>query len=188
MRYENFNPKIHDTYKVSKLVYDVDYRTFDMLFKNSEDAVLTIKKDLETYEINNNFKVILDDNGHVIGMLMAYISKMPNDFRIKPLKLIIVDILDYFVLCDIQKNDLYLAEIAIDDSLRGCGIGKQVLNDVIDYAREKNLNRVILDADFRNSDAKRLYEKIGFRIFNKKRLKFLHFERGMYNMEFKLKK
>ena len=146
------------------------------------------RKDLETYEINNNFKVILDDNGQIIGILMAYISKMPHDFRIKALKLIIVDILDYFVLCDIQKNDLYLAEIAIDNSLRGCGIGKQVLNDVIDYAREKNLKRVILDADFRNSDAKRLYEKIGFKVFNKKRLKFLHFERGMYNMEFKLKK
>ena len=99
------------------------------------------------------------------------------------MRLLIVDILDYFVLCDVGPGDLYIAEIAIDRSLRGCGLGKKVLYEVIDYAKEKNLNRVILDADFRNAAAKRLYEKIGFRQFNKKRVKFLNFERGMYNME-----
>ena len=95
----------------------------------------------------------------------------------------IVDILDYFVLCNVRPGDLYVAEIAIDESLRGKGFGKNVLYEVIDYARQNNLNRVILDADFRNTDAKRLYEKIGFKEFNKKRVKFLNFERGMYNME-----
>ena len=182
MRYENFNPELHDTYKVARWVYDVDFRTFDMLFKSSEDAILTIQRDLKKHEVTGNFKVILADDDEMIGMIMAYISKMPYDFRIKSLKLIIVDILDFFVLCDIKKDDLYVAEIAIDDSCRGQGLGKTVLNDIIDYAKSKNLNRVILDADFRNVGAKKLYERIGFNVFNKKRLKFLNFERGMYNM------
>ena len=43
---------------------------------------------------------------------------------------------------------------------------------------------VILDADFRNAGAKRLYEKLGFKQFNQKRVKIASFERGMYNMEF----
>jgi RimJ/RimL family protein N-acetyltransferase len=55
--------------------------------------------------------------------------------------------------------------------------------DVIDYARSKNYKRVTLDADFRNVGAKRLYEKIGFKQFNKKSVKIGRFERGMYNME-----
>ena len=114
---------------------------------------------------------------------MAYISEMPYDFRFKSMKLVIVDILDYFVLCDIKKDDLYVAEIAIDDSLRGQGMGRKVLLDVIDYARSKNLNRVILDADFRNVGAKKLYERVGFKVFNKKRVKIGSFERGMQNME-----
>ena len=116
-------------------------------------------------------------------MILAYISKMPHDWRLKSLRLVIVDILDHFVLCDIEPDDLYLAEIAIDDSQRGQGLGKQVLYDVIDYAKSKNLNRVILDADFRNTGAKRLYESIGFKVFNKKRIKIGSFERGMQNME-----
>ena len=183
MKYENFDPKIHDTYKVAKLVYDVDFRTFDLLFKNEDKAISTIEKDLRKHEPEGTFKVILDENDEIIGMLMAYISEMPYDFRLKSLKLIIVDILDYFVLCDIEKDDLYVAEIAIDDSLRGQGLGKQVLLDVIDYAKSKNLNRVILDADFRNVGARKLYERMGFKEFNKKRLKIGRFERGMHNME-----
>ena len=183
MRYENFDPKIHDTYKVAKLVYDVDFRTFDLLFKNEDKAISTIEKDLRKHEPEGTFKVILDENDEIIGMLMAYISEMPYDFRFKSLKLIIVDILDHFVLCDIEKDDLYVAEIAIDDSLRGQGLGKQVLLDVIDYAKSKNLNRVILDADFRNVGARKLYERMGFKEFNKKRLKIASFERGMHNME-----
>ncbi|MBS7258605.1 MAG: GNAT family N-acetyltransferase [Methanobrevibacter sp.] len=184
LKYVNFDPKLHDTYKVAKYVYDVDFRTFDMLFKDEKQAILTIEKDLKKHKPESNFKVILNDDGELIGMLMAYISKMSIiEFRLKPLKLIIVDILDYFVLCDVKKGDLYVAEIAIDDSMRGQGLGRKVLSDVIDYAKAKNLNRVTLDADFRNTGAKKLYEKIGFKIFNKKRVKIGSFERGMQNME-----
>ena len=109
-------------------------------------------------------------------------------FNFKSLRLLIVDILDYFVLCDVKPGDLYIAEIAIDDSLRGQGLGRKVLFEVIEYAREKNMNRVILDADFRNVGARKLYEKLGFKEFNKKRVKFLSFERGMHNMELVLKR
>ncbi len=185
MRYETFNPKIHDVTKVARFVYDVDFRTFDMLFKSPDSAVKTIAKSLEDEDLET-FTVILDDDENIMGMLIYYIDKFPRHFNFRSLRLLIVDILDYFVLCDVGPGDLYVAEIAIDSSLRGQGLGKKVLLEVIDYARSQNLNRIILDADFRNEGAKRLYEKIGFKEFNKKRLKFLNFERGMFNMEFKL--
>jgi ribosomal protein S18 acetylase RimI-like enzyme len=187
MRYETFNPKIHDVSKVARFVYDVDFRTFDMLFKSPDSAVKTISKSLENEDLET-FTVILDDDDNIIGMLIYYIDKFPRHFNFRSLRLLIVDILDYFVLCDVGPGDLYIAEIAIDSSLRGQGLGKKVLLEVIDYAKSQNLNRVILDADFRNEGAKRLYEKIGFREFNKKRLKFLSFERGMHNMELVLKR
>lgn len=185
MRYETFNPHRHDVGKVAKLVYDVDYRTFDMLFKSSDKAIERISKSLMDEDMET-FTVILDDDENIIGLLIYYIDKFPKHFYLKSLRLLIVDILDYFVLCDVGPGDLYIAEIAIDDSLRGQGLGKKVLEEVIEYARGKNLKRVILDADFRNHGAKRLYEKIGFKEFNKKRVKFLRFERGMYNMEYVL--
>ena len=183
MNYETFNPKIHDVFKVAKLVYEVDFRTFDMLFKKQDDAIKTIEKDLRKGKTDEYFKVVLDGNDDIIGILIIYTSKTSHKFYFKSIKLLIVDILDHFVLCDIKKGDLYVAEIAIDERLRGQGLGRKVLFDVIDYAKSKNYKRVILDADFRNTGAKALYENIGFKVFNKKRLKIGSFERGMSNME-----
>ena len=180
--YDNFDPKIHDVSKVAKLVYDVDFRTFDLFFSDENKAIKAIEKDLSKYKFSS-IKVILDDNEDVIGMVECYISKKPHSFSFSSLKLFLVDVLDYFVLCDVGKKDLYVAEIAIDESLRGHGLGRKVLLDIIKYARFKNLDRVILDVDFRNDGAKALYESLGFKEFNKKRVKILGFERGMHNME-----
>ena len=184
--YETFNPEIHDVCHVAKLVYDVDYRTFDLFFKSDKKAIESISKYLLKKEINKNFKVILDDDHNIIGYVSIYLHDDSHKFHLKSLRLFLVDILDYFVLCDIEENDLYLAEVAIDESQRGKGLGRKVLQDVIDYAKSKNYSRVILDADFRNEGAKRLYESIGFKQYNKKRVKIGSFERGMYNMEFNL--
>ena len=51
MRYETFNPEVHDVLKVAQLVYDVDFRTFDMLFKSSESAVNAISKSLSDEDL-----------------------------------------------------------------------------------------------------------------------------------------
>ena len=184
MRYETFNPDIHDVSKVAELVYEVDFRTFDMLFKSKDSAVKSIAKDLPKRGLGDYFKVILDDDGEIIGMLMVYTSEVSHKFYLKSVRLMIVDILDHFVLADIEEDDLYLAELAIDSRLRGQGIGRKVVCDVINYAKSKNYKRVTIDADFRNKGAKRLYERIGFKEFNKKRVKIANFERGMSNMEF----
>ena len=185
LNYEVFNPEVHDVLKVAELVYDVDFRTFDMLFRDKAKAVKTISKHLSDDDLET-FLVILDDDGNLIGILIYYISKFPKHFNFKSLRLLIVDILDYFVLSDVIPGDLYIAEIAIDKSLRGQGLGQKVLSEVIDYAKSKNLNRVLLDADFRNTKAKSLYEKMGFEVLNKKRVKIGKFERGMYNMGIEL--
>ena len=184
MIYETFNPEIHDVYHVARLVYDVDYRTFDMLFKSDKQAIEAISKYLMKKDLNEYYKVILDDDGQIIGYVSIYRHDDSHKFYFKSLRLYIVDILDHFVLCDIGENDLYLAEIAIDESQRGRGLGRKVVCDVIRYAKSKNYSRVILDADFRNKGAKKLYESLGFRQFNTKRVKIGSFERGMHNMEF----
>ncbi|WP_298500439.1 GNAT family N-acetyltransferase [uncultured Methanobrevibacter sp.] len=184
--YETFDKQKHDVSQVAKLVYDVDYRTFDMFFKSDKDAIDAISKYLSKKSLNNYFKVILDENNKIIGYVSIYLHDDKHEFHWKSPKLFLVDILDHFVLCDIEEGDLYLAEVAIDESQRGCGLGRKVVCDVINYARSKNYSRVILDADFRNKGAKKLYESIGFKEFNKKRVKIGSFERGMHNMEFSL--
>jgi ribosomal protein S18 acetylase RimI-like enzyme len=189
MIYETFDPSRHDARKVAKLMYDVDFRTFDLLFKNSDKAISTIEKELKKEESFDDTKVLLDDDNNVIGLLVYWISKKPAFYhclKTTSLKLLIINILDYFVLCDVEKGDFHVAELAIDESQRGKGLGTKILNDVISYAKKNNLKRVTLDADFRNTGAKALYERLGFREFNKKRVKIRSFERGMHNMELKL--
>ena len=183
MKYEIFNPRIHDIYKVAKLFYDVDFRTFDMLFKSEEKAIECIAKDFKKEKTDDMFYVILDDENDIIGLLMLYTSKTSHDLYFNSPKLVIVDILDHFVLCDINDDDLYLAQIAIDPKMRGQGLGRKVILEVIDYARSKGYKRVTIDADFRNEGARKLYERIGFKEFNKKQVKIGSFVRGMHNME-----
>ena len=185
MKYEKFNPNYHDILKVASLIYDVDFRTFDMLFKSKQKAIKTISKSI-AHEDSDTFLIILNDENEIIGILIYYISKFQKQFYFKSLRLLIVDILDYFVLCDVKLGDMYIADIAIDGSMRGQGLGRQVIYDVISWAKSKNLNRVILDADFRNTKAKLLYEEIGFKEFNQKKVKIGNFERGMFNMEYLL--
>lgn len=186
MIYETFNPEKHDIYKIAKYIYDVDFRTFDMLFKSEDDAVRTIAHDLTKRKISPHLMAIFDDERDLVGMLMVHTHEDSYDFRLKSLRLIIVDILDHFVLCDINEEDFYIAEIAIDESQRGKGLGRTVIADAIEYAKSNNYKRVLIDADFRNTGARSLYERIGFKEFNKKRVKIGSFERGMHNMELNL--
>lgn len=185
MFYKTFDPSIHDTLKVASLIYDVDFRTFETLYKNKDKAILDIKKDLEKHQ-SSSVKVILDGNNTIVGVLKIYHKNLKHHYHLKPFKLILIDILDYLVICDIKKGDFYVAEFAIDSTIRSKGLGSEVLNDLINYAKSNEFNRVILDVDFRNDNAKKLYEKFGFNVFNKKRVKIGNFIRGMYNMELKL--
>ena len=109
--------------------------------------------------------------------LLLYISMFPQ--------LIAGPIVRYSTIADeIKDRKVTLLDVSEGMTRLMIGLGKKVIHDVIDYARSKNYKRVILDADFRNAGAKKLYESIGFRQFNKKRVKIGGFERGMYNMEF----
>ena len=190
MKFENFNPEIHDVHEVATLIYDVDFRTFDMLFSDKNKAVLAIEKYLDKDE---SIWLILDDLEKIIGMVIFWVNKKPSFWHsfkqltsFGGLKLFIVDILDHFVLCDVLQGDVHVAELAISSSQRGKGLGREVLNLVIEESKKRGFNRVTLDADFRNTGAKSLYERIGFKTFNKKRVKIGSFERGMSNMEYTL--
>ncbi len=188
MNFETFNPEIHDMGEVAQLVYDVDFRTFDMFYKNKKGAIKDISK-MILKEKSPYFKVILE-NDEIIGIIYFYIHEKPSFIHsllgVTSFKLLLIDILDHFVLSDVNENDLHIGMLAISDKCRGKGVGSEVLNLVIEEAKKRDFSRVTLDADFRNTKAKKLYEKIGFKEFNKKSVKIGKFERGMYNMEYVL--
>lgn len=53
-------------------------------------------------------------------------------------------------------------ELYVDDSSRGFGIGKRLLDEVMNWFKEKDMKRVKLHAYSWNKKAKKLYEDNGF--------------------------
>jgi ribosomal protein S18 acetylase RimI-like enzyme len=58
------------------------------------------------------------------------------------------------------------------------------LESSLELARYDGKKKLVLDVDLSNNGARRLYERFGFNIFNKKSIPWLGGERGMYNMKF----
>ena len=55
-----------------------------------------------------------------------------------------------------------LDEIYVDESVRGNGIGNQLVDEVISWMRAKGITRIKLHAYSWNKNATALYEKLGF--------------------------
>ena len=68
MIFREFNPEIHDVYKVAELVYDVDERTFVNIFSSREEGIEAIKErllydfSLEDEDENELYCVFFDDS------------------------------------------------------------------------------------------------------------------------------
>ena len=117
----------------------------------------------------------------LIGDILYLITKLKS---LEALRFSYMYFLDSLVLANLNEDDLYIAEIAIDECKRGKGLGTKIIKKVIKKAKEKGFKRVVLDTDLRNIGAVKLYESIGFKKFNEKSPKFFKKERGMYNMEY----
>lgn len=208
MIFREFNPDIHDVYKVAELVYDVDERTFVNIFSSREEGIEAIKErllydfSLEGDDESELFYVFFDDDDveeeNIVGMFNggkgvthSYYRYSLSLFRhlgfSQALGLAKVNFLDSFVLVDVEEDDFYICELAVLSSYRGKGYGKQALTQLIQMARDLDCRRVVLDADFRNDGAFRLYSSFGFKIFNTKCFKHFGIKRGMRNMELILK-
>ncbi|MDD5329300.1 MAG: GNAT family N-acetyltransferase [Sulfuricella sp.] len=58
---------------------------------------------------------------------------------------------------------LILEDVIVADSHRGRGLGRMLVNHVLDWAKQQGMPRVTLLADRDNAPAQRFYEKLGFR-------------------------
>ncbi len=59
---------------------------------------------------------------------------------------------------------LYIDDLCVDETLRGCHIGKTLYDYVVEYAKEQGFYNVTLNVWADNMGAVRFYEKIGLRV------------------------
>lgn len=207
MIFEEFNPNIHNTHQVAELVFDVDMRVFRRVFRSKEDAIKAIenkllaKYEVEHHDLNNDpnvkFYVIYkkDNPSKLLGILL--VSKGVNfsllddvKFYFRNLKIMqalglsVVKFIDKRTLTHINDDDFYLAEIATKTSERCQGVGKAVIQHVLEEAKRQGFKRVVLDVDKKNNKAFNLYESLGFKIFDKKSFKIGKVEKHTYSMEY----
>lgn len=68
------------------------------------------------------------------------------------------------LLRHIQKtNNAQLLQMAVENSLQGCGIGKMLVEHLLEIAKEKNIREVYCHS---RANAISFYEKMGFKIYS----------------------
>jgi ribosomal protein S18 acetylase RimI-like enzyme len=72
-----------------------------------------------------------------------------------------------------EQGTLILDGVTVDTALRGRGVGKLLMDAVIDYAGSQSFQQIKLGVLDTNVVAKALYEKVGFVVTGKKDFRFL---------------
>lgn len=82
----------------------------------------------------------------------------------------ITGILTYKIYKKSNKNsygklgDIQLKQVAIKPSYREQGLGRQLITNLINFSKQKKLNNIVLAVREENEPARKLYEKLGFKI------------------------
>jgi GNAT superfamily N-acetyltransferase len=61
-----------------------------------------------------------------------------------------------------ESDDCWLEDIFVEESARGTGLGRALMEAAFERARERGCRRIELDVNEANSGAVRLYESLGF--------------------------
>lgn len=199
MKLVKFDIDKHDLDDAASLIYETDVKTFNFYFKTKENTTKKIKKLVKAGKNNlgyeNIYVVTEESEKQIFGLLMAFTGDkkdIKRDFKtyfktLNPydaLKFVLFDIVDNMILADLDDHDFYLGAVAVNKDCRGKGIGTFILGKSLEIARKKNCKRVVLDVDLENEGALRLYERFGFKIFNKKSIRWFGGEKGAFNMEY----
>ena len=199
MKFEKLDMEKHSSYIVAELLYEKDHTIFNFLYGNKSNSAKILEKlvVLGNNNLGHENIYVVTQNELVIGALLY----SPGDhgklgdlkFHFKNLNIVdafrflLIELKDSLILSHLKKCDFYMAGIAVDEKFRGQGVGSLLLNKGIKVARKMGCERVVLDVALDNLGAKRLYEKIGFEVFDKRSYPWFGGRIGMYNMELYIK-
>lgn len=77
-----------------------------------------------------------------------------------------------------KQDEVHIDPIVVSGKARGMGIGTRLLEAVFELAKKKKKRKVILEVVDTNPKAKRLYERVGFRVAKTDNLALLTKEAG----------
>jgi ribosomal protein S18 acetylase RimI-like enzyme len=194
MRFEKLDIRKHSSKKVAELIYETDRDIFNFFYGTKANTSQILEKLVRVGENNwgNEHINVITQDELVIGILLYSLGQhkmgelkvlFKNLKLMDALRFLLIDLKDSLILSDLKKGDFYLAGLAVDEKVRGEGVGGILLEQAINMARQRGCKRVVLDVALDNPGAKRLYERTGFKVFNKKSFPWFRRRIGMFNME-----
>lgn len=99
---------------------------------------------------SNNIYLIAELENEIIGICFSQIKKISNNKIMK------------------NRKILHIENICVDENLQKKGIGKKLYNQIVELAKEKNIDNIELMVWGFNENAIKFYENLGMNIKNLK--------------------
>jgi len=115
----------------------------------------------------------VESDSQIVGMVSGYSTSDKEGFKEQSLRKLIgksnirlwmFSIVEIFLsnrMGPKGKGDFYIQAIAVDEKMRGHGVGKQLMEYIENRARKEGNTSISLDVSSKNSKAISLYEKRG---------------------------
>lgn len=157
-------------------------------FTQADDLTLAIpvfeyffQSEENQYSYDNT--LVYEENGKIIGSITGYDGSKLDELRTPFLD----HLLDNFGFEQIPENEtedgeFYLDTVSVSINHQGKGIGRKLIEAMIQHAKEKGFDKVGLLVNLENPSAKKLYERIGFKTMKTKKLMGGQYEHLVYNI------
>lgn len=159
-----------------------------MKFTKAEDLTFAIpvfeyffQTEGNQYSYENT--LVYEENGEIIGSITGYDGNKLDELRTPFLDYL----LDKFEFAQIPEDEteageFYLDTVSVSHLHQGKGIGKKLIEAMIEHAHSKGFDKVGLLVDVQNPSAKKLYERIGFKVVKTKNLMGGQYEHLVYEI------
>jgi len=133
--------------------------------------------------------------GKILGMILCYSWKTKNRENLRTGHLMLKNLGIIFfkriipliklnkAIGRISKEDFYISNIAVYDSFRGLGTGKQLIFKAEDIARKSGSKNIILDVEKENIKAINFYNNLSFRKITESNIKTRNCILSFYRMK-----
>ena len=120
--------------------------------------------------------VFAEDGARIVGMAAAFSAEQRRGFSDRPLRqaagfpavrMAVLSVLFaplFRLLNTVPEDGFYLLALAVDDGMRGRGVGSLLIDHVEERAKGCGSRCMCLDVAAKNSGARRLYERRGMAV------------------------
>ena len=162
----------------------------DLAMKFTQSS--TIEKAISLFEHffqleNNQYSyentLVYEENNEIIGSITAYDGSKLNELR-KPFLDYLLENYGFEQILEneTEKGEFYFDTISVSPQHQGKGIGKKLIESMLNLAKEKGFEKAGLLVDVENPSAKKLYERIGFQVVGIKDLMGGKYEHLVYEI------